>query len=156
MRIEEVLTLTEYDRQAPFRWPLKLPDVDSPELSRRLGDCIYDFSAGRPPRQRPGVHNEGNIDVDLGGENVLIARHFFYFGREAKPLPHFLQSIIHQGQGHKSDANDPYVGDFIAWVEGLGYPPGQHGWPDGSPGGRFWDDPSGCSRRCDDGRGSSC
>jgi hypothetical protein len=156
MRVEEVITLAEYDRQAPIRWPAKIPNVLSPDLADRLGDCIYDYSAGNRPRQRLGVHNEGNIDVDLSGENVLIGRHFFYFGRDAIPLPNHLRPIIHQGQGHKSDANDAYAEDFVAWIQDFGLAPGQHGWPDMTLRARFWEDGSGCSQRCTDSPAPSC
>ncbi len=79
MRVGEVLTIEEYDRFAPIRWPSRIPKIDSRDLSARLGDCIYDFST-HPPKQRPGVHDERNRETDLSGENALIATHFFYFG----------------------------------------------------------------------------
>src|SRR5579872_1961476 len=79
MRVEEVLTLEEYDRQAQARWPHRIPNPRSLDLSERLGDCIYDFSTGAPV-QRKGVHGPDDIERDLGGRNVLLSRHFFYFG----------------------------------------------------------------------------
>src|SRR5262245_28822887 len=63
MRIEDVVTLEEYDRLAPANWPHRIPDTSSLALQDRLGDCIYDFSSGTPV-QRPGVHNGGNIKTD--------------------------------------------------------------------------------------------
>jgi hypothetical protein len=108
MRVEEVLLLEEYDRRAPTDWPHRIPDPDSADLSERLGDCIYDFSGGRPV-QRPGVHGPMNVDTDLGGKNALVSRDFYYFGSRAIPLPNDLLPICHQTQSHKSDANAPFV-----------------------------------------------
>lgn len=131
MCVERVLTLAEYDRLAPENWPLRIPDIDSLDMSRRLGDCIYDYSAGSPPKQRPGVHGERNIKNDLGGENVLISTDFYYFGSRAYPLPDHLLGICHQTQGHKSKSNALLFRDFETWIRGLGLAPGQlYGWPD--------------------------
>src|SRR5690348_3505503 len=129
MRVEEVLTLAEYDRLAPRRWPHRIPKLNSPDLSERLGDCIYDYSSGKPA-QRPGVHGRRNIAKDLGGENALLSRDFYYFGRNAIPLPPDLLPICHQMQGHRSRLNDPYVERFIQWLQDQVGEPGQvHGWP---------------------------
>src|SRR5271157_5772345 len=74
MRVEAVLSLKEYDKQASANWPHRIPDVRSLDLSDRLGDCIYDYAQGGAPKQRPGVHGPSNLETDLSGENVLISR----------------------------------------------------------------------------------
>lgn len=79
MRVDEVISLADYDRSAPSRWPHRIPNVNSADLSDRLGDCIYDYSNGVPV-QRRGVHGPANQETDLSGKNVLISRHFYYFG----------------------------------------------------------------------------
>lgn len=148
MRVEEVITLQEYDSQADRRWPAKIPNLESLDLADHLGDCIYDYSAGNIPEQRAGVHNSLNQSTDLGGENVLISKHFYYFGARAIDLPPKLQPIVHQTQSHKSNANKLLFTKFVEWIEKLGLAPGQYGWPDHyrSPqsliGGR------GCGDRC--------
>jgi hypothetical protein len=130
MRVEAVLSLDEYDEQAPANWPHRIPNIDSSDLSERLGDCIYDFSSGKPV-QRPGVHGPENVQTDLTGHNVLISREFYYFGSHAYSLPDDLLPICHQTQGHKSTANAPYVQRFVRWLHGLNLVPGQlYGWPD--------------------------
>ena len=80
MRVEEVVSLEDYDRQARERWPDRIPNVQSPDLSERLGDCIYDYSGGRVI-QRPSVHKRENMETDLSGENALLSWDFYYFGR---------------------------------------------------------------------------
>jgi hypothetical protein len=130
MCVEEVLSLREYDRQAPTRWPHRIPNVHSADLSERLGDCIYDFSSGTQ-LQRLGVHGPNNVKTDLTGENVLISHDFYYFGNRAIKLPSGLAGICHQTQGHRSDSNASYFDLFASWIRNLGLAPGQiHGWPD--------------------------
>jgi Nucleotide modification associated domain 2 len=130
MRVEEVMSLEEYDARAPTDWPHRIPKAGSADLSERLGDCIYHFS-GAAPVQRPGVHGPGNIDTDLGGKNVLVSRDFCYFGSKAILLPDNLLAISHQTQGHKSEANALYLEPFVIWLRGLKLTPGQlYGWPD--------------------------
>jgi Nucleotide modification associated domain 2 len=131
MKITEVLSLADYDRQAPDRWPHRIPNVISRDLSERLGDCIYDFSSGTQPRQRAGVHGQQNITADLSGLNVLLSTDFYYFGSRAIPLPQHLLGICHQTQGHRSDSNAEYVAPFLYWLRSLKLGPGQlYGWPD--------------------------
>lgn len=130
MRVQEVLSLREYDFYARERWPHRIPNMQSNALQDRLGDCIYDFSRGEPT-QRSGVHGEGNVATDLGGENVLISEDFYYFGRQAKKLPEHLKSVCHQTQGHRSNSNEPYFDQFVSWIRSLTPSPGQlYGWPD--------------------------
>jgi hypothetical protein len=93
MRVEAVVSLREYDERAPAEWPDRIPDIRSLDLSRRLGDCIYDYSH-RLPKQRSGVHGPENVETDLSGENVLISRDFFYFGSRAMKLPDDLLPIF--------------------------------------------------------------
>lgn len=131
MLVEDVISLKEYDHRAEAEWPHRIPKVFSRDLAERLGDCIYDFSRSGAPFLRTGVHGEGNRKSDLGGKNVLLSRDFYYFGNRAIPLPKELLPICHQGQGHKSKANDPYVATFEHWLRGLGLGGGQiYGWPD--------------------------
>lgn len=129
MHVESVLSLREYDEQAPTEWPYRIPDVGSLDLSERLGDCIYDYSQ-RTPKQRPSVHGPANVETDLSGENVLISRDFYYLGNRAIKLPDYLLPLCHQTQGHRSGSNDPYFDCFVSWLRNLKLTPGQHAWPD--------------------------
>ncbi len=131
MRVTDVVSLADYDRLAQANWPHKIPNPMSRDLADRLGDCIYDYSAGTPPRQRPGVHGKQNVSVDLGGHNVLLSTDFYYFGSRAIPLPSNLMGICHQTQGHRSNSNAQYVGPFVYWLRSLKLGVGQiYGWPD--------------------------
>lgn len=130
MCVEQVVSLKEYDFLAPMHWPHRIPNAESLALHERLGDCIYDFSKSKPV-QRQGVHNAGNIETDLGGENVLISKDFYYFGTCAIKLPESLLKICHQTQGHRSTSNNPYFEEFVTWVRSIKPAKGQlYGWPD--------------------------
>jgi len=130
MRVEEVVSLKDYDHFALTRWPHRIPNTGSFALQDRLGDCIYDYSSGSPA-QRNGVHDAGNVATDLRGENVLISRDFYYYGAKAIPLPDFLLPIRHQTQGHKSTCNNPYFDGFVEWIRSIEpQSKGQYGWPD--------------------------
>jgi hypothetical protein len=75
MHVEEALPLEEYDRQAHARWPDRIPNLKSADMSERLGDCIYDYSTGTA-MQRPSVHGPLNIVTDLAGQNALVSWDF--------------------------------------------------------------------------------
>jgi len=117
MKVTDKMTLEEYDRYCRKHIPERIPDWNDRDPKRRLGDCIYDYSSGIPI-QREGVHNEGNKEKDLGGEYALLSDHFYYFGDKPLDLPPELYPIVHQTQGHKSTANEPYKDKFIKWLEG--------------------------------------
>jgi Nucleotide modification associated domain 2 len=127
MLVNDAISLEEYDRRAETEWPHRIPTI-SDDPTTLLGDCIYNFSAGKSPYQRFGVHGPENRETDLGGENALIALEFYYFGKNAVPLPRELLPIIHQTQGHKSNANDSYVPTFEYWIRR--HEVGKHGDPD--------------------------
>ena len=147
MRVDQILSLRDYDRLAPAYWPTRIPNLASAIVTDRLGDCIYDFSRGAPV-QRAGVHGPADMKTDLRGQNVLISRHYFYFGQNAIPLPANLLPIIHQKQSPKVNANATFVDPFIAWIHSLGLEPNHlYGWPDGVP---DWTTlpKGGCAARC--------
>lgn len=126
MEVSDVMTLQEYDRYCQEELPVKIPDINSSDTRRKLGDCIYAYEEGRM-QQRAGVHDEDNVARDLGGQNVLISKHFFYFGRKPVALPDYLKPIVRNGQGHRSSANAPYLNEFLDWIYGLKLPVGMQG-----------------------------
>lgn len=131
MKITKRLSMSEYDKFCPQHYPNKIPDWQSSDFRKKVGDCIYDFSnLNQSPQLRNSVHTEDNRKTDLGGENVLLSKHFFYFGNQPIWLKEDLHPIIHSNQGHKSSANDPYIHEFVSWLEGSGYQPNTlHGEP---------------------------
>ena len=84
MRVEEVVSLREYDKRAASDWPHRIPNAGSADLSDRLGDCIYDYSRGVPV-QRPGGHGAGNVET-TSTEKMSSYRAIFIISA-AKPSP---------------------------------------------------------------------
>nr|HEX4313341.1 hypothetical protein [Kofleriaceae bacterium] len=117
MRVSRRMSMSDYDRHTRKHLPGKIP-----ASTRDRGDSIYDFS-GAEVVQRPGPHAAGNIKTDLGGKNALLSDHFYYFGDAALDLPAHLLAIAQNRQGHRVKLNEPHVGTFIEWMEGLGHAP---------------------------------
>jgi hypothetical protein len=126
MRVTRKMTMEAYDRFTQQEKVEKIPDRRSKDWRRWLGDSIYDFS-GTPPRQRPGVHGRSEQARDLSGTFALLSSDFKYFGDNPITIPDGLIPIVLEGRGYRSTANDPYVGQFVAWIRSLG---------DGAPFGR--------------------
>lgn len=59
-------------------WVAGLGSKNAPsgDLSKRLGDCIYDFCKAETPIQRNS--GQENIDTDLRSKHVLISKDFYY------------------------------------------------------------------------------
>ncbi len=123
MKVTRKMTMAEYDTFASRNLTIKVPSTGSKDRHRKVGDSVYDFSTN-PPGQRKGVHGEENRATDLAGENALLSDHFYYWGRNAIPLPRELWPIIKRGRGERSRTNEPYVDRFVAWIEMLGPSPG--------------------------------
>jgi hypothetical protein len=120
MKVTDKRGFWGYDLMCQSTYPGKIPDWQSHDFKRRVGDCLYDFSNGTPPQMRIGVHDERNRETDLGGDHVLISNHFYYFGDKPIKLPDSLLPLIHSQQGHKVDSNQPYLEEFVEWLDSLG------------------------------------
>ena len=121
MKVTGLLPMEGYDTYCGKSLPGKIPDWGSKDFSRKVGDCIYDYGHSASARLRRSVHSEGNRERDLSGRNVLLSRHFYYFGDQPVDLPKNLRAIVHSTQGQKSRANDRYTASFVTWIEGAGY-----------------------------------
>ncbi len=132
MKVTGIVTMQAYDQLSRSTLPNRIPNVDSWHLPDRLGDSIYDYQNLNEhgiPAIRSSVHDEGNRTTDLGGKNVLISTHFYYFGSNAIDIePGLPKKIIPVTQGHRSTSNQPYLNCFEEWIESQGEM-GQRGWP---------------------------
>lgn len=117
MQVTRRVTMRDYDRITRTELPGKLPDWDSPDFRRRVGDSIYDFST-TPATARRSVHDERNRKKDLSGEYALLSTHFYYFGDRPVELPEELRPIIKAGQGHRR-IQDERIDQFVTWLESL-------------------------------------
>jgi Nucleotide modification associated domain 2 len=118
MNVDRKISLQDYDLFALRNLKGKIPNFSGKDSNERLGDCIYDFSKGvSSPRLRRSVHKNENIKTDLSGKYVLLSRHFFYFGSLAKRLPLNLETIVHQGQGHRKITDQITIARFEEWIQ---------------------------------------
>jgi len=120
MKVTEVLSMKQYDNFCRRSVRGKIPDWTNSDFRRKMGDSIYDFDSEGEPQLRRSIHTEANRKKDMSGRNVLVSKHFYYFGDRPVPLPEGLLALIHPTQGHKSRANERYRRKFVKWLEGAG------------------------------------
>lgn len=116
MKVTRKLSLAEYDKFVQTNLPKKAPKWFNRDFRLRMGDCIYDYSGGEPPRLRKSVHNEHNMKRDLGGRFALLSKCFYYFGEEPRPLPQELKYIIRRGQKHLVFDDPETIQRFEKWI----------------------------------------
>jgi hypothetical protein len=116
MKVTAKMTLAEYDKYCQAELTEKIPDINSEDWRLKVGDCIYDYSTGDNPVMRRGVHDEYCRNTDLDGLYSLLSDHFYYFGYEARPLPHDLMVMIKKNRGHKVIINPDLVQKFEQWI----------------------------------------
>jgi putative DNA base modification enzyme with NMAD domain len=121
MRVTKVMSMAHYDSHCKKSLPGKIPDWSNSDFRRKVGDCIYEYGRPGRPRLRPSIHTQANRKTDLRGRNVLLSKHFYYFGDRPAHLPKGLLPIIHGTQGHKSRANKKYLEKFVSWIEAAGW-----------------------------------
>jgi hypothetical protein len=127
--VDEVIPLLDYGSDT--RFAAKRPDLDGNWLEQRLG-----------------FHGPRQADHDLGGENALIGREFYYFGRAAPELPTRFHGLICRGRGHRSRFDPDLVAAFVPWLRSA-HSPGRHGLPHEAP-------PDACSPPTPRPAGSGC
>lgn len=113
MEVEEVLPFERYWGDSRFQ-------------SRRPGKTDFPDNFYRPDgrsgfiREENDVHNVADQATDVGGRHVLVARNYWYFGRESPPIPAHLDHLVHSGIGyvvHKRRRPDD-VPQLVAWLRG--------------------------------------
>jgi len=141
MKVSEIMSIAEYFH-AP-RHKNKIPKQLAKDPKDRLGDNIYKPRKGHAREiddfdQVPNEsHGMGSKKRDLGGKNVLISDHFYYFGRDAIVIPNEFRPAIPRGQsgyGVETKSNAE-VDRFIRYIE-ENHHEGRRGLP------HAWDDAS--------------
>lgn len=130
MRVEEILTFRQYDRD--LRFEHKKPYRKG---SRRqsCGDNIYyRDSADEVWLQRDSFHSNADgsrhaehVSIDTGIDRVLISQDFVYFGGEGPRFPEHLRdergrSICKAGIGYSRFDDQTLILTFEEWICGLG------------------------------------
>jgi hypothetical protein len=116
MQIDAVLHFDKYHSDRRFR--PKIP-AQGGGWPNRCGDNLYFLTpTGKWDRVRSPFHQDPELfRKDTKHPYVFVSRHFFYFGREAIPLPKHFRVLVHARQGCKSRHDPAVVVQFVAWLE---------------------------------------
>ncbi|MBU1062206.1 MAG: hypothetical protein KJ957_07935 [Candidatus Omnitrophica bacterium] len=125
MKISEILPFLDYD--ADLRFNKKKPNA-SGIIEERCGDNIYYKTPNNEWKQRESNHKMKHMERDLKGRNVLIAGHFYYFGKDAVKVPQEYNSLVPKGRGHLCNFDAVLVNDFLTWLQKT-FKTGIHGKP---------------------------
>jgi hypothetical protein len=71
------------------------------------------------------------IEKDIRGQNALIAKHFYYFGRNAVEIPPEYSDLL-VGMGYKYRHHSDTVRGFLDWLQ-ESFKPGIYGVPYDNP-----------------------
>lgn len=86
MEIGEIITLDAYFHDPRFQQKKAIP-LGTNNIIQEHGDNIYHVdSKGKYVQLENDNHDEGELIKDTKGKNVLIAKQFYYFGRNC-PVP---------------------------------------------------------------------
>ncbi|MES2701294.1 MAG: hypothetical protein V4649_01590 [Bacteroidota bacterium] len=131
MQVSEIIPIDAYWNDSRFQY--KKPIVNGP-LVTMYGDNIYHKDEKGKWIQENSAHSnvdgtcsEKHLETDTGGENVLIAELFYYFGNTAPQIPEDLLNICHSAIGEKK-LSDEDGQPFIKWISNN-FQPGIHGDP---------------------------
>lgn len=119
MLVEEMIPFNQYYRDS--RFTSKIPDYTKGIVVHKCGDNIYKPLPNGDYQQLRSMHSNGTNENqrtkahDLGGQNVLISRTFYYFGSKALNLPETLEDL-RVSRAHKSRFSSDIVSIFINFI----------------------------------------
>ena len=119
MKVTSKLTLQEYDQFCRTFLPRKLPDWRHRDHRVRMGDCVYNYAAGKTPKMRSSIHAEENRKKDLRGKYALLSKQYYYFGDRPIELPGALRDMLDRAPRPDTET----TAKFIDWIEALDYRP---------------------------------
>lgn len=134
MRISEKITFDQYwcDPRFTYKKPLM-----NGSLKQTYGDNIYHLDEMEQSwiqenshhSLENGIPNPLNMERDLKSKYALISDNFWYFGRNAIPIPKQMSDQIRKnGQGYKCRFLEDFINEFIKWVTER-FTPGYYGNP---------------------------
>jgi len=124
MHVGAVLAFDSYWR----RYPSKRPSPQTP-VTRR-GDNIWHRDSFGNWRGVPGaMHGVQARSRDVMGQNVLVSSEFYYFGRDAIPIPDEFRCVVATTQGHKNTYDPDLITRFWKWIERIAPRRGRIGLP---------------------------
>lgn len=133
MQIDEIRSLDEYFHDPRFQQKKAIP-LGTNDITMERGDNIYQSDGmGNFSQLENDNHDEGELLKDTKGKNVLIAKQFYYFGRNC-PVPAATWRSMNVRVpdryiclGCKSDG--PALDQMVGFLQAQGYRPGVNGTP---------------------------
>ena len=127
MRVAEAMSYNKY--WADPRFQLKKPNLRSSN-KHAFGDNIYFRDSAGVWHQlnshhsfSDGTPNRANIKNDTQADRVLIGTEYVYWGGGGPKIPGKFRNFngvdICAGRGHKSNFQEEFVGEFLAWMNSL-------------------------------------
>lgn len=133
MQIGEIITLDAYFNDHRFQQKKAIP-LGSNNIMLERGDNIYySDSKGNFHQLENDNHDEGELIKDTKGKNVLIAKRFYYFGRNC-PVPDasWLSLNVRVPDryiGFGCGSDEQALDKMINYLQEQDYKPGVHGNP---------------------------
>jgi len=124
MRVREVIPFQAYWECYPSRRP-----SSKTAIAKRGDNIWHQDSSGQWRGVRGALHDVRHQARDLSGENVLLAKEFFYFGRDAIEIPRRFKRVLATTQGHKNTYDKAVIEDFWNWVSSVARKRGRIGIP---------------------------
>lgn len=134
MKVEKIITFDEYwnDPKYEFKKP-----VLNGTLVQMYGDNIYHTNpTTNTVIQEPCAHslsssmpNQDHLERDARGRNVILSKHFYYFGDACPLVPKKIRKICCPSRNYSyKDVDDAFIAKFVGWLEKT-YTVGIHGDP---------------------------
>lgn len=116
MRVERVATFEQYANDPAYA--AKIPRFDQ-TWREECGDNIYVIQSNGKYKQRKSHFHltKAEQQQDIKGNRVFIAKHFYYLGANAVPIPHQFAQLIWKRQGIKISHTSAVVSSFLKWIE---------------------------------------
>lgn len=131
MQVCEVLAFDEYFREP--KYAVKVPDLESIDPRKRMGDNMYYQNEDGEYIQLPSAHSnpDGSTNWqhyrrDLNGGRVLAGAEYYYFGQQGLAIPASLD-FLQVRRGHRCRFSLEQTREFLRYIEKL--EPGIQGAP---------------------------
>lgn len=124
MQVQERLTYDQYWNDSRFFY--KKPIMNGSK-KQTYGDNIYhtDEKTGTFLQENShhslpdGSINHDNYRRDLSSKNVLISKKYWYWGKNAIPIPQQYHKVIKSGRGYSKIEDETLISGIILWLESM-------------------------------------
>lgn len=132
MKVEQIISFDEYWDNPQY--VCKRPVING-TLIQMYGDNAYHTVNGKIIQEHcahsiaKDVVNQKHYDRDVSGKNVILSKHFYYFGDHAPQIPENLSYILpYRNLQYHDIKEEQQIKSFVTWLE-SNYTIGIHGNP---------------------------